>query len=313
MGRPSFHEQRLTIIQLLEDHAHIYQGGESHPDFEEKGPPGPGGNVINAAFTRRNFGTIPDGDDPKDPQSKQSEWEKDSEARSHERLWEALQEMRVVAPLLAGSIDDVHFRSTAGQKDGNHVREKAKARGEAEEAAKRRDREEEKVAAQRLKRAEKLGDEEAASKIRRENKAEAYARELRRSARARIHAFDPKDYPARKATQGQRDAAEARSRIVDAKSLQMCYDWGLDLLTAKLWDDRLHARFALRRSRLEEKAQEKANAAMYAQYLDFKLADARNVSERTKNAEAKRRVSVLYNVSVRTVERVIESRGNEAS
>lgn len=116
----NFDETRRTIVQLLEDWHHIYQGGESLPDFAELGPPGPEGFPFNAECIRRGFQGHPEINTVAPRRLMRVE------AESHEKLEEQLVVLRKVAPKLAGAIDDVHTRSTAGQDDMAWVREKAK-------------------------------------------------------------------------------------------------------------------------------------------------------------------------------------------
>ena len=119
--KANFDEQRRNIAQLLEDHAHIYQGGESFPDFAEKGPATGEGPPFNAAYVRRRFQGHPEVEEVElRPMV-------ELEAKSHVKLEEALVELRRLAPLLAGAVDDAHFRSTAGQNDMTTVRALAKS------------------------------------------------------------------------------------------------------------------------------------------------------------------------------------------
>lgn len=209
----SFDETRRTIIQLLEDHAHIYQGGESLPDFAEKGPPQPGGYSLNAEHIRRHFQGHPEIETVAPRRLMRVE------AESHEKLQEQLAVLRKVAPKLAGAIDDIHMRSTAGQKDAQWVREKA-ANGN-----------------------------------------------------------------------------------MDAEFLIQRYDLGVDLLAAQLMHDDLYATFAKHRGRLEQGAMERRHAQIYAE-----LVEMRENFPKHKDSEHKRNLAALYNVSVRTIERVIQAR-----
>lgn len=118
----SFEQMRLTVMQLLEDHSQIYQGGESFPDFAELGPATAEGHFpLNASLIRRYFQ-----DHPKEMQAISRYFLDSQEAESHLLLEGKLRELRSQLPDVVGPVDAIHFRSTAGNKDAQHVRDLAK-------------------------------------------------------------------------------------------------------------------------------------------------------------------------------------------
>ena len=89
----------------------------------------------------------------------------------------------------------------------------------------------------------------------------------------------------------------------DAKSFELRYDWALDALAARLLNEELFATPAKRRGRLQEEAMERQHGQLYAELLDL-----RERYPKKKDSERKKELATLYNVSVRTIERVIEAR-----
>lgn len=123
--KQSFEELRITVIQLLEDHSQIYQGGESFPDFAELGPATAEGHFpLNASLIRRYFQ-----DHPKEMRVVSRYFLDSEEAKSHLLLEGKLWEMRKQLPDVVGPVDIIHFRSTAGNKDANAIRQKADLHG----------------------------------------------------------------------------------------------------------------------------------------------------------------------------------------
>lgn len=110
-----FHRETLQSIKIiLADHAIVYQGGPSFINMEEMGVES-SGMPINAACIRRYFQ-----DHPKEMKAVGRYFLDSQEAESHLLIEGKLEEWRRYAPWLAGPIDDVHFRSTAGHSDADY-------------------------------------------------------------------------------------------------------------------------------------------------------------------------------------------------
>lgn len=125
MASLSFEQMRLTVMQLLEDHSQIYQGGESFPDFAELGPATAEGHFpLNATLIRRYFQNH-----PKEMNAISRYFLDGQEAESHILLEAKLWEMRRALPDVVGPVDVIHFRSTAGNKDAKAIRDRANLNG----------------------------------------------------------------------------------------------------------------------------------------------------------------------------------------
>lgn len=125
MANLSFEQMRLTVMQLLEDHSQIYQGGESFPDFAELGPATAEGHFpLNATLIRRYFQNH-----PKEMNAISRYFLDGQEAQSHILLEAKLWEMRRELPDVVGPVDVIHFRSTAGNKDAKAIRDRADLNG----------------------------------------------------------------------------------------------------------------------------------------------------------------------------------------
>lgn len=107
-------ELKRIIRRLLESLADIYQGGESLPNFEAKGPAGPEGFPLNVSYLLRHFQ-----DHPNELKAIKRRLGDSDEAASHIWLEAQMIQLREEYPCLTRWVDDIHFRSTAGTKDGD--------------------------------------------------------------------------------------------------------------------------------------------------------------------------------------------------
>lgn len=203
-------------------------------------------------------------------------------AKSHAKLEEALAKLRWLALLLAGAVDDAHFRSTVGQNDMDTVRALAKSGEDLAEKG--------------------IGDAKT--------KTEGMVAEAERAARKRGERYvagERRRAQVRGAEEIRRaeNAAEEICRLAsDAKSFELRYDWALDVLAARLSNEELFATPAKRRgSRLQEEAMERQHGQIYAELLDLRASYPKK-----KDSDLKKELATLYNVSVRTIERIIEAR-----
>lgn len=125
-------ELKRIIKRLLESLADIYPGGESLPNFEEKGPPGPEGFPLNVSYLLRHFQ-----DHPNELKAIKRRLGDSDEAASHIWLEATMIQLRKKHPCLTRWVDDIHFRSTAGTRDGDFwikVKESMVLKGDREAA-----------------------------------------------------------------------------------------------------------------------------------------------------------------------------------
>lgn len=115
--RQSLAEYERIIGRLLRDHSVVYQGGESFIDFSEKGPHRQGGLPLSAAYIRRYFQNRPE-----EMACIKRYFLDEAEADSHILLEGKIREFRRYDPTMAGAVDDLYFRSTAGHGDEDFVR-----------------------------------------------------------------------------------------------------------------------------------------------------------------------------------------------
>ncbi len=120
MAKFDFDEQRRKVLQLLRDHRTVYQAGmqETSVDAtqEDRGGPSEHWNLTEKQI-ERYFGDTEEGN-------------------SHIQLEKSLARLRKKLSPLVGPLDDVFFRTTAGDRDFERLLEKAKAGDpEAEHAA----------------------------------------------------------------------------------------------------------------------------------------------------------------------------------
>lgn len=120
---------------------------------------------------------------------------------------------------------------------------------------------------------------------------------------------DPIDRLHFRADAGDADVEFVRKKAQEgaswAQNIIQLYDWGLDLLTLRLWEVELTVKFAKPRSKREEGEMKERNRNLAAQYRDY-------VRRGLTPTEAKKNLEHLYGISMRRIEQILEA-NEEAS